>query len=145
MRQGLNAIVQNPKTFRLVEYPELPDAMTDLRAGFLKAVIYVPPDYSQRVLNNENPRIAFIEDNTDTFTASGLGERIQQLQSSLNGPVLPRLQSGESPASNMADSVHLQSLAGDDSDSNRRGLPLYRVHQVPAGRLDFTLASLSRP
>ena len=102
VRQGLNAIVENPKTFRLVEYGELPDAMIDLRAGFLKAVIYVPPDYSQRVLNNENPRIAFIEDNTDTFTASGLGERIQQLQSSLNGPVLPRLQPGESPASNMA-------------------------------------------
>jgi len=102
VRQGLNAIVENPKTFRLVEYADLPDAMTDLRAGFLKAVLYVPPDYSQRVLNNENPRIAFIEDNTDTFTASGLGERIQQLQSSLNGPVLPRLQSGESPTSNMA-------------------------------------------
>ncbi len=82
--------------------PSFRDAMTDLRAGFLKAVIYIPPDYSQRVLSNENPRIAFIEDNTDTFTASGLGERIQQLQSSLNGPVLPRLQSGESPASNMA-------------------------------------------
>ena len=47
----------------------------------MKAVIYIPPDYSQRVLRNENPRIAFIEDNTDTFTASGICERMQQLQS----------------------------------------------------------------
>ena len=95
VRKGLNAIVQAPQTFRLSEYTDLPEAVTDLRAGFLKAVIYIPPDFSQRVLRNENPRIAFIEDNTDTFTASGIFERMQQLQNSLNGPVLP-------PASNLA-------------------------------------------
>ena len=81
--------MQYPKTFRLAEYTDLPAAMHDLRAGFVKAVIYIPPDYSQRVLRNENPRIAFIEDNTDTFTASGISERMQQLQTDLNGPVLP--------------------------------------------------------
>jgi ABC-2 type transport system permease protein len=102
VRAGLNAIVAYPRTFRLTEYSDLPEAVAALRAGFLKAVIYIPPDYSQRVLRNENPRIAFIEDNTDTFTASGIFERIQQLQNSLNGPVLPPLQPGESPASNLA-------------------------------------------
>ena len=102
VRAGLNAIAESPRTFRLSEYPNLPEAMTDLRAGSLKAVIYIPPDYSQRVLRNENPRVAFIEDNTDTFTASGIFERMQQLQDSLNGPVLPPVQPGESPASNLA-------------------------------------------
>jgi ABC-2 type transport system permease protein len=102
VRAGLNAIVRNPETFHLLEYTALPTAVTDLRAGFLKAVIYIPPDFSQRVLRNENPRIAFIEDNTDTFTASGIMERMQQLQSSLNGPVLAPQQPGESPASNLA-------------------------------------------
>jgi ABC-2 type transport system permease protein len=102
VRAGLNSIVANPRTFRLAEYRDLPEAMTDLRAGFLKAIIYIPPDYSQRVLRNENPRIAFIEDNTDTFTASGIFERMQQLQNSLNGPVLPPLEPGESPAANLA-------------------------------------------
>jgi ABC-2 type transport system permease protein len=101
LRAGLIAIEQNPKTFKIADYPNLPDAMTDLRAGFLKAIIYVPPEYSQRVLRNENPRVAFIEDNTDTFTASGVSERIQQLQSTLNGPVLPPLEPGESPVSNL--------------------------------------------
>ena len=76
--------------------------MTDLRAGFIKAVIYIPPDYSQRVLRNENPRFAFIEDNTDTFTASGISERMQQLQTDLNGPVLPPIEPGESLASSSA-------------------------------------------
>jgi ABC-2 type transport system permease protein len=96
---GLKAIEQDPRTFNMVNYANLPEAMTDLRAGFMKAVIYIPPDYSQRVLKQQNPRIAFIEDNTDTFTASGIGERIQQLQSALNGPTLPPTQPGESPIS----------------------------------------------
>lgn len=102
VRAGLNAIVQNPKTFRLSEYDELPEALIDLRAGFVKAIIYIAPDFSQRVLRDENPRIAFIEDNTDTFTASGIYERVQQLQDSLNGPVLAPLEPGESPPSNLA-------------------------------------------
>jgi ABC-2 type transport system permease protein len=99
VRERLNAIVEYPKTFRLAEYIDLPKAVSDLRAGFIKAVIYIPPDYSQRVLRNENPRIAFIEDNTDTFTASGISERMQQLQNDLNGPVLPPIKAGESLAS----------------------------------------------
>jgi ABC-2 type transport system permease protein len=102
IRAGLNSIVANPRTFRIAEYPSLPDAVKALRAGYLKAVIYIPPDYSQRVLRNENPRVAFIEDNTDTFTASGIFERIQQLQASLNGPTLAPMQPGENPVSNMA-------------------------------------------
>ena len=102
VRAGLNAIVANPETFHLTEYTDLAEAVTDLKAGFLKAVIFIPPDFSQRVLRNENPRIAFIEDNTDTFTSSGIFERMQQLQNSLNGPVLPRLEPGESPAANLA-------------------------------------------
>ena len=102
VRAGLNAIVANPETFHLTQYTDLSEAVTDLKAGFLKAVIFIPPDFSQRVLRNENPRIAFIEDNTDTFTSSGIFERMQQLQNSLNGPVLPHLESGESPAANLA-------------------------------------------
>ncbi len=102
LRAGLNSIVANPRTFRIAEYPNLPDAVKALRAGYLKAVIYIPPDYSQRVLRNENPRVAFVEDNTDTFTAGGIFERIQQLQSNLNGPTLAPIQAGENPVTNMA-------------------------------------------
>jgi len=102
VRAGLNSIVANPETFHLTSYTDLSQAVTDLKAGFLKAVIFIPPDFSQRVLRNEHPRLAFIEDNTDTFTSSGIFERMQQLQNSLNGPVLPPLEAGESPASNLA-------------------------------------------
>jgi ABC-2 type transport system permease protein len=102
LRAGLNAIAENPRTFRIAQYANLTEAMADLRAGFVKSVIYIPPDYSRRVLRNENPRVAYVQDNTDTFSASEISTRLQQLQSSLNGPVLPPLQPGASPASNMA-------------------------------------------
>src|SRR5437899_10947044 len=94
LRGRLNAIVQGPQTFRTSEYSNLPDAMTDLRAGFVKAVLDIPPDFSERVMRNEKPRLAFIEDNTDNFTASGSLERIQASQISLTGQVLPPLQYG---------------------------------------------------
>src|ERR1700724_536930 len=70
VRERLNAIVEGPQTFHLSEYSNLPDAMTDLRAGFVKAILDIPHDFSERVLRNEKPRLAFIEDNTDNFTAS---------------------------------------------------------------------------
>jgi ABC-2 type transport system permease protein len=102
LRERLNAIVEGPQTFRVSEYNHLPDAMTDLRAGFLKAVVDIPQDFSQRVLRAEKPRLAFIEDNTDNFTASGVLERIQEIQTDLNGPPMAPIQPGESQASTMA-------------------------------------------
>jgi ABC-type multidrug transport system permease subunit len=102
VRQRLYAVVDGPQTFRISEYSNLPDAMTDLRSGFVKAVLDIPPDFSQRVLRGERPRLAFIEDNTDNFTASGILERVQQIQATLNGPELPPMQPGESLASTMS-------------------------------------------
>jgi ABC-2 type transport system permease protein len=102
VREGLSSIAAGPATFSISEYGNLPDAMTDLRAGFIKAVLYVPRYFSQRVLRGENPRIALIEDNTDNFTASGIAERIQELQADLNGPVMPPIKSGEAPAATQA-------------------------------------------
>jgi ABC-2 type transport system permease protein len=101
VRERLNAIQDGPQTFHVAEYNNLPDAMTDLRAGFVKAVLDIPEDFSERVLRGERPRLAFIEDNTDSFTASGILERVQQIQTNLNGPELPPLQPGQSMAATM--------------------------------------------
>ena len=102
VRERLTAIEAGPQTFRVSEYSNLPDAMTDLRAGFIKAVVDIPADFSRRVLRAEKPRLAFIEDNTDNFTASGILERIQQIQTDLNGPPLPPMQPGESQGATLA-------------------------------------------
>ena len=86
VREDLNAVATGPKTFQIYEYTHLSDAMTDLRAGFVKAIVDIPPDYSARVLRSDRPRLVFIMDNTDSFAASGVLERMQQIQVDLNGP-----------------------------------------------------------
>jgi len=94
VRQRLNAIASGPQTFRTLDYNSLPDAVSDLRTGFVRAVIYIPPDYSRRVQQGNRPRIVFIEDNTDNFMANELLMRMQQLVADVNGPPLPPLFSG---------------------------------------------------
>ncbi len=138
VRERLNAVADGPRTFRVSEYNDLSDAMTDLRAGFVKAVLEFPEDFSQRVLRNEKPRLAFIEDNTDNFTASGIFERIQQIQTDLNGPpMLPRNRRVAGVDTHRH--VHPATPAVANSDSDDRSVSLHRVHQVSARRLDFHL------
>jgi ABC-2 type transport system permease protein len=91
IRQRLGTIASGPQTFRTVDYDSLPDAVSDLRTGFVRAVIYIPPDYSRRVQQRNRPRIAFIEDNTDNFMSNELLQRMQQLVADVNGPPLPTL------------------------------------------------------
>ncbi|HYL09353.1 MAG TPA: ABC transporter permease [Candidatus Acidoferrales bacterium] len=92
VRERFNAIAAGPQTFHTVEYDSLSNAVLDLRAGFVRAVVHIPHDYSRRVLHQDRPRIAFIEDNTDNFVSGGLLERVQQIQADLNAPIIePRL------------------------------------------------------
>src|ERR1017187_9185190 len=44
VRERLTAIEEGPQTFRVSKYSNLPDAMTDLRAGFIKAIVNIPAD-----------------------------------------------------------------------------------------------------
>ena len=110
VRERLNAVVEGPQTFRITEYSELPDAMTDLRAGFVRAILYMPPDFSQRVLRGEQPRIAFIEDNTDNFSAPAVLGRIQQIQTDLNGPQMPPMLAGQASGATMQATVNSDRL-----------------------------------
>jgi ABC-2 type transport system permease protein len=110
VREKLNSVAQGAKTFRVEGYGNLSDAMIDLKAGFIKAIVYVPPDFSQRVMRDENPRIAFIEDNTDTLAMGGIAERIQEIQSDLNGPTMAPLIPGEAGGSNTARNFSPQRL-----------------------------------
>jgi ABC-2 type transport system permease protein len=87
-------LVRERLDFHTVDYRSLPDAIRDLRTGFVRAVIYIPQDYSRRVQQRNRPRIAFIEDNTDTFMSNELYSRMQQLVADLNGPSLPPPLSG---------------------------------------------------
>ncbi len=94
LREMMNGISAGPQTFRTVEYKSLPQAINDLRSGFVAAVIDIPYDFTQRYYQRNRPRISFTEDNTDQFVSSSLLERVQQMVNELNTPdVEPRLAS----------------------------------------------------
>jgi ABC-2 type transport system permease protein len=84
IRERFNAIVAGPRTMAIENYSSLSDAEVDLRTGFVRAVIYIPRDYSRRVDQGNRPRIAFIEDNTDNFVTSEILTRMQSLVQDLN-------------------------------------------------------------
>ena len=49
VRQRSDTLAAGPRTMDIEEYSSLSDAIVDLRTGFVRAVIYIPSDYSQRV------------------------------------------------------------------------------------------------
>jgi ABC-2 type transport system permease protein len=71
------------------DYSSLSNAILDLRAGFVRAVVYIPPEYSRRVNQGNRPRIAFIEDNTDNFVTSEVLTRMQSLVQDINRGLNP--------------------------------------------------------
>jgi ABC-2 type transport system permease protein len=89
IRVRFDAIAAGPRTMKIEDYTSLSDAVVDLRTGFVRAVVYIPPDYSQRVDQGNRPRIAFIEDNTDNFVTSEVLSRIQSLVQDLNQGLNP--------------------------------------------------------
>jgi ABC-2 type transport system permease protein len=92
VEQHLDAIEANAGTFRTVDYDSLSDATVDLRTGFVRAVVYIPPDYSRRIDHDDNPKLVLIEDNSDTSITAAVADRLQAVVEDLNTPQeAPRL------------------------------------------------------
>jgi ABC-2 type transport system permease protein len=89
LRERFDAIVAGPQTMRVENYNSVSDAIIDLRAGFVRAVVYIPVDFSRRVDQGNRPRLAFIEDNTDNFVTSEILTRMQDLVKDINGGLNP--------------------------------------------------------
>lgn len=88
IRAMCQAIAANAKTFDTVDYDDPHQAMVDLRAGRINAVLNIPPEFSRHVLDQASPQVALIEDNTDQFVASTLEGTFTELLGSYgqNGP-----------------------------------------------------------
>ena len=89
LRERFDAIVAGPQTLQVENYNSVSDAVTDLRSGFVRAVVYIPVDFSRRVNQGNRPRVAFIEDNTDNFVTSELFGRMQDLVKDINNGLNP--------------------------------------------------------
>lgn len=84
LKELFQAIAANARTFTTTEYDDEKQALTDLKNGRINGVISIPPDFSRRMLAQEAPQLALIEDNTDNFAVGALGETFAELMGSFN-------------------------------------------------------------
>jgi ABC-2 type transport system permease protein len=89
VRQMLDAVATGPADIRIVDYPNEPKAVQDLRTGVVRGVILIPLGYSRRVEHQDNPRLVFVEDNTDQFLSSTLETSMQGIVQQLDAPPVP--------------------------------------------------------
>jgi ABC-2 type transport system permease protein len=81
------AVAPNAATFDTIEYTDQGQALADLRNGRLNGILTIPPDFSWRTLEQNDPHVAIVEDNSDDFAASTLTQAFTQLISAYNQPV----------------------------------------------------------
>jgi len=92
VHEKFDGIAAGAQTFRVIDYNSEDHAMEDLRAGFIRAVVEIPYDFSRRFYQHDRPQIALVEDNSDQFVSSSIDERLQQMVNDMNSPaVAPRL------------------------------------------------------
>jgi ABC-2 type transport system permease protein len=92
IREAFNSIQANVRTITPVEYDNDRQAMEDVRNGKLEGAVIIPPRFSERVYDQNRPRIALVVDNSDQFMSSALETKLGELTEALNQPqVQPRV------------------------------------------------------
>lgn len=92
IRELAGAVAAGARTFEVVEYADPGEALVDLRNGRINGVLTIPPDFSRRVLQKNQPRVALIEDNTDNFVSVTLVGQMGSLLAAYNQPSsVPRI------------------------------------------------------
>src|SRR6188508_2785716 len=69
VRELAAAAASGTQVIDTIEYADQGAAIDDLRNGRVNGVLTIPPDFSRRVLQKNEPRVALIEDNTDSFVS----------------------------------------------------------------------------
>src|SRR5258706_11942326 len=70
IRELASALASGARTIDTFDYADQGQALTDLRNGRVNGVLTIPPEFSRRMLQRNDPKIALIEDNTDSFVSS---------------------------------------------------------------------------
>ena len=86
VRELAGAVAGGARTFETVQYVDQGQAVEDLRNGRINGVLTIPPEFSRRVLQKNQPRVALIEDNTDNFVSATLVGAVNSLVASYNQP-----------------------------------------------------------
>lgn len=77
-----SAVSAGARTLDTVVYSDPGAALSDLRNGRVNGILTIPPDFSRRVLARNAPRVALIEDNTDTFVSVTLSSTLNSVLAS---------------------------------------------------------------
>jgi ABC-2 type transport system permease protein len=88
LRELTVAVTANARTFETIDYGDSGQALNDLRNGRINGVLTIPAGFSQRVVDKNDPRVALIEDNTDSFVSTAMIGSVTGLVSAYNEPVL---------------------------------------------------------
>jgi len=92
IREAFDSVRANMRTFLPVYYRDPKTAMEDVRNGKIQGAVIIPPQYSRRVYEQDQPRIALVVDNTDNFMSSTLEDELTSITKALNEPtVSPRI------------------------------------------------------
>jgi ABC-2 type transport system permease protein len=92
IKEAFDAVRVNVRTFTPVYYDDDRKATEDVRNGKIDGAIIIPPQFSRRVYQGENPHLALVVDNSDNFMSSTLETKLSELVQSLNTPaVQPRM------------------------------------------------------
>jgi ABC-2 type transport system permease protein len=86
IRELVSAAASGNQVFDVVDYTDPGVALEDLRNGRVNGVLTIPPGFSRRVLTGTDPRVALIEDNTDTFVSASMAAAIGSLVGAFNQP-----------------------------------------------------------
>jgi ABC-2 type transport system permease protein len=92
IREAFDSVRSNMHTFEPVYYNDDKRAMEDVRNGKIQGAVIIPPQYSRRVYEQDQPRVALIVDNSDNFMSSTLEDELTQITNALNNPTVePRI------------------------------------------------------
>jgi ABC-2 type transport system permease protein len=86
VRELASAMSSGAGTIDTVDYADPGEALTDLRNGRVNGVLTIPPEFSRRVLEKNQPRVALIADNTDTFVSNALGAMLSGMMAAYGQP-----------------------------------------------------------
>jgi ABC-2 type transport system permease protein len=92
IHEAFDSVRANMRTFEPVYYSDEKKAVQDVRNGKIQGAVIIPPQYSRRVYEQNQPRIALVVDNSDNFMSSTLEDELSQITSALNNPTVePRI------------------------------------------------------
>jgi ABC-2 type transport system permease protein len=86
VRELASAVSSGARTIDTIDYADQGEALADLRNGRVNGVLTIPPEFSRRVLERNDPKVALIEDNTDSFVSSALAATLGSLVVAYNQP-----------------------------------------------------------